>query len=378
MTKKSTGKTQRNTLDSKHQAQLRQFEKAPDKMKTLSKKKKSLENEFQKLSNLDYSEVNQQVIDRKATVLEEIKSIEKEINRLDSNIDEVMYYNDTIDYLESYYDEKKEEKKKVIKINELSNFFKRSHKDKSEYKKSQLFKNYMVATENIQKRVSKKTKFKPRFCKNKECKNKELILHLKEGYLVCTNCGQCEEILLDSDKPNYKDPVPDSSAYAYKRINHLNEWLAQFQAKESTDIPDYIYEKILVEIKKENLINKTIKPIKMKEILKKLGFSRYYEHVPHIINKVTGAPPPKVTREVEEKLRDMFRRMQDPFVLFCPKERKNFLNYAYTLHKCCELLELDDFLPCFPLLKSPQKLREQDMIWKKICNYLNWEFISSI
>ena len=75
MTKKSTGKNQRNTLDSKHQSQLRQFEKTPDKMKSLSKKKKSLENEFQKLSNLDYSEVSYQVIDRKATILEEIKSI---------------------------------------------------------------------------------------------------------------------------------------------------------------------------------------------------------------------------------------------------------------------------------------------------------------
>ena len=116
----------------------------------------------------------------------------------------------------------------------------------------------------------------------------------------------------------------------------------------------------------------------MRQILKRLNLNKYYEHAQHIINKVTGVPPPKVTREVEEKLRDMFRQMQNPFLLYCPKKRKNFLNYSYTLHKCCELLELDDFLPCFPLLKNTQKLREQDMVWKKICNYLNWEFISSI
>ena len=42
------------------------------------------------------------------------------------------------------------------------------------------------------------------------------------------------------------------------------------------------------------------------------------------------------------------------------------------------ILELDDFLECFPLLKSPEKLKEQDVIWEKICKHLKWEFISSI
>ena len=37
-------------------------------------------------------------------------------------------------------------------------------------------------------------------------------------------------------------------------------------------------------------------------------------------------------------------------------------------------LELDDLLQYFPLLKSPQKLMEQDQVWKKFCKYLKWEF----
>ena len=47
------------------------------------------------------------------------------------------------------------------------------------------------------------------------------------------------------------------------------------------------------------------------------------------------------------------------------------------LHKFCELLELDHLLDCFTLHKDPNKLMENDDIWKKICQYLNWEFISS-
>ena len=61
-----------------------------------------------------------------------------------------------------------------------------------------------------------------------------------------------------------------------------------------------------------------------------------------------------------------------------PPERQNFLSYTYVLHKFCELLELDDLLRCFPLLKSREKLQEQDAIWEKICNDLGWCFYKSI
>ena len=62
----------------------------------------------------------------------------------------------------------------------------------------------------------------------------------------------------------------------------------------------------------------------------------------------------------------------------CPNNRKNFLSYSYVLHKFCELLEYDNLLPHFPLLKSREKLQQQDNIWKLICKDLNWEFIPSI
>ena len=126
------------------------------------------------------------------------------------------------------------------------------------------------------------------------------------------------------------------------------------------------------------MLDKYITPKKMRNILKKLNYNKYYEHIQHIIYKISGIEPPKMTREVEEKFRQMFKECQIPFQLYCPKNRKNFLSYSYTLHKFCELLDLNDFLICFPLLKSNEKLKDQDRIWKKICEYLNWEFKQSI
>jgi hypothetical protein len=112
--------------------------------------------------------------------------------------------------------------------------------------------------------------------------------------------------------------------------------------------------------------------------LKKIGLTQFYEHSTHIISKLSGRPPPTINRETEEKLRLMFKQIQTPFEKYCPRSRINFLSYSYVLHKFCELLELDDFLECFPYLKSREKLIIQDKIWENICKDLRWEFISSV
>ena len=207
----------------------------------------------------------------------------------------------------------------------------------------------------------------------------EMIFSANEAVFTCTQCGHQEFVLIDSDKPSYKDPPREICYYAYKRINHFNEWLAQFQAKESTEIPQEVYDAILVELKKERILEfSTLKPAKIREILKKLKFNSYYEHVPHILSRLNGHTAPVMDRETEEKLRYLFKEIQPSFQKHCPADRSNFLSYSYVLYKLCELLELDRFLHCFPLLKNRDKLYAQDKIWEKICKDLQWEFYRSI
>jgi hypothetical protein len=205
-----------------------------------------------------------------------------------------------------------------------------------------------------------------------------MIMCLNEANLTCSKCGHQEFILVDSDKPSYKDPPREVCYYAYKKINHFNEWLAQFQAKESTEIPGEIYDAILVQLKKERITNMaSLKPTKLREILRKMKASKYYEHIPHIINRLNGQNAPCMSREDEEKLRHMFREIQPSFKKHCPKGRRNFLSYGYVLYKMCELLEMDEYLPCFPLLKNRDKLYLQDKTWEKICGEMNWQYIST-
>jgi hypothetical protein len=201
----------------------------------------------------------------------------------------------------------------------------------------------------------------------------------EEGILVCPSCGSEEYMLVVSDFPSFRDPPKERNNYAYKKINHLNEILNQFQAKESTIIPEEVMNEIVCEIKKRRIQNVAeLTEIAMREILKKLNRSKYYEHATHILSRLNGNPPPTITPEIEEKIRTMFQEIQAPFLLYCPDDRTNFLSYSYILYKFFELLELDEYKVYFPLLKSRDRLIAHDIIWKKICDYLRWEYVPSV
>ena len=200
-----------------------------------------------------------------------------------------------------------------------------------------------------------------------------------EGILVCPKCGSEEYALVVSDFPSFRDPPKERNNYAYKKINHLNEILNQFQAKESTIIPEDVMNEVILEIRKRRITNiADLTEEDIRQILKKLNRSKYYEHRAHILSRLNGNPPPTITPEIEEKIRAMFQEIQAPFLLYCPDDRTNFLSYSYILYKFFELLELDEYKAFFPLLKSRDRLIAHDNIWKKIWDYLNWEFISSV
>ena len=200
-----------------------------------------------------------------------------------------------------------------------------------------------------------------------------------EGILVCPSCGSEEYALVVSDFPSFRDPPKERNNYAYKKINHLNEILNQFQAKESTIIPEEVMNEVVMEIKKRRINNiADLSEEDIRQILKKLNRSKYYEHRAHILSRLNGNPPPTITPEIEEKIRAMFQEIQAPFLLYCPNDRTNFLSYSYILYKFFELLELDEYKVFFPLLKSRDRLISHDQIWAKICAYLHWEFISSV
>ena len=217
--------------------------------------------------------------------------------------------------------------------------------------------------------------FNSEICKN--CNNGELIRVDNEGIMICNKCFSTTQFLIENEKPTYKEPPKEVCFYAYKRINHFREILAQFQAKETTLIPDIVIENIKQQIKKERLDITLTTNKRLKEVLKKLKYNKYYEHIPFIKDKL-GIKPPIMTPELEETLCNLFMDIQVPYAKYCPDDRVNFLNYYYTIHKLCELLNQTQFLSYFPMLKDREKRIEQDEIWKNICKELDWKFNPTI
>jgi len=197
--------------------------------------------------------------------------------------------------------------------------------------------------------------------------------------LICMDCGTIEGTIGDELTYKEEQEIEKNIVYSYKRENHFNEWISQFQGNERTTIGTDIIEKLRFEFKKQKVkeVN-DITHAKVRGLLKKLRLNKYYEHVPYITTILNGITPPKMSPMLEERLRLMFAEIQPPFEKHCPSERKNFLSYSYVLYKFCELLGEDEYLPYFPLLKSKEKLKQQDKIWKDVTNELHWEYIPTI
>ncbi len=363
---------------------------------TLDNKHKEFLNEFSKDENDRIPELKlerQQIkhfleVQNNSLTLEQKLDYQDKINEITQNIKEIKnkkkeYFLDNSKFIFDYFENKKNistgSTSNVSDKNKLVNsFFKIKQEDTinkiNQSKTHNIVQKYLS---NIDDTFIDMNSF---ICQTDICQicNKgELIPLEDEGILMCNACFRSVPYLIENEKPSYKEPPKEVCFYAYKRINHFKEILAQFQGKETTQIPPDVIENIKLQIKKERIELNQITNIKTKEILKKLGYNKYYEHIPFIKDKL-GIKPPIMTPELEDTLCNLFVELQSPYSKYCPDDRVNFLNYYYTAYKLCELLGEDQYLEHFPMLKDREKRIEQDSIWRKICEELDWEFIPTI
>ena len=378
-----------NTLDSYHKKYIKRFDNKKE-LNKLQKQLHSLDLKYNKLLKKDLSKCNKKEIEQRINLKDTINEIKNKIDNIIKKKDESLYYLKTMDELELYYKKtdkeekkikhKKEEKQSIMdfllnknkkKQNNLNNFITKEKK----IDKKQIFNDYLLKLNNNKKNKIEYVK-NYTFCD--KC-NREKVLIPAEALYVCYGCGECNSTLIDSDKPSYKEPILEVCSFSYKRNTHFIECLNKFQALETTTIPQNVYDLILKEISKEKITDlKTITSSKMRSILKKINKTKYYEHIFHIINKINGVPPPKLSKELEDKMILMFKQTQDPFSKICPDDRTNFLSYSYVIRKLLEILNETEYIKYFPLLKSREKLYQQDVMWKAICNDLGWPFNPSI
>ena len=366
------------TLDGKHKEFVNEFTKDElDTIPRLKEERYSLKKQLEIETELSIEQI-MEIKDRIKEINETIKQLKNKKNN---------YYLDNSEYIFGYFENKKnidniEETNKVTtsKNQLLFNIFKikpdilEKETDITVNNNKDLVQKYL---RNIDDAFLDMNSFvrETDICQN--CFKGEMIPLDDEGVLICNICAINIPYLIENEKPSYKEPPKEVCFYAYKKINHFKEILAQFQGKETTQIPDEVIEQIQQQIKKERISLEQLTHHKTKEILKKLGFNKYYEHIAFIKNKL-GIKPPVFSPELEDTLCNLFMEIQAPYAKTSPDYRVNFLNYYYVLFKFCELLEETQYLHDIPLLKDREKLIEQDETWKKMCFELDWEFIPTV
>lgn len=370
------------TIDEKHTSLLEEFDKIDKETIPELENERALLKEHLKTSDNDN-------IDKKMEMKDRIRDITEQLNVLRTKRKNYLLKNAT--YIFNYFEEKKKISiGETTNKNVLNSFFKVKVKDSSGNSdianvNSTKYKNSRQFYQNYWKNVNNE------ICYNSEynipsdicirCNKGEMIPQDDEGIMICNNnkCGVYVQFIVDNDKPTYKEPPNEVTYNAYVRLNHFKEILSQFQAKETTQIPADVIDTIKRRIKKERIQDMVseINYEKMREILKKLGYNRYFEHIQYI-NSILGIKPPVMSDELQDTLCVLFIEIQEPWAIHCPAYRTNFFNCTYTLYQLCVLLDQTQYLPFIPMMKDREKQLEQDMVWKKVCDTLDWEFVPTV
>jgi hypothetical protein len=219
--KNNKNKRHITTLEQEHRKKDKYFNskqnKLPNKKIELNQCKKELK-ELEEKNACDYTDID---INNKANLKDKIIELEREIYNIENNIEEMDYYYKTSELICDYYDNTYENND--IVVTDIMDFFNNKSIVKDTNKnKATLLNDYnkIIGQPCINK--NKSYNF-IKYCNN--C-NIEKVINPSEGICECIQCGETELIIVESDRPNYKDPIPDNSAYAYKRINHQElRWL---------------------------------------------------------------------------------------------------------------------------------------------------------
>lgn len=332
------------------------------------------------VNNQGFFDLNSDIPPKIYKLEAENKDLEKQINEIVSGEKEINYILKTCNLINDYVI--LEDRERDLMIQENENVEQELYE--LNQKKNDIIDEYMKIVE------PNYTSFRKLGCNRKDlfCETCDSRLIPSGGFAVCYDCGMSKPMVQQSEELGYKElqELDYRPQFTYQKETHLEDWLRRFQAKENKEIPQDILDKVILEAHKQRVKDlSTLTELQVKKYLKKLELNDYYDNVISIINRINKRPPFILTQEVETKIKEMFQQIQAPFEKHKDPNRKNMLSYSYLLHHFFLILGLPQFSKYFFLLKSPEKLRQQDQTFKKIVEELSktdpktpWKFHPSI
>lgn len=247
-------------MDTQHSHKMQQFIENQQRIKELRQQIAEVKNEYQQLSSQkrDPSISVEDFMDRLIHLQDSMMSMETDLNSLEESTNELDYLTNMGDILFRYYDIidkgfQTEEtlqmtKNKPVVANSILKYLLKPAAPTTDYPSNEsvpgttdpvnndrasLLEKYMAftetnhvksnfvdASESVGGAGSNKT-----INKCHHCQSQDRSIMLNDGLIYCNECHTVENVLIDHDRPSFKEAPKEVSYFSYKRINHFNESL---------------------------------------------------------------------------------------------------------------------------------------------------------
>ena len=234
-------KNKKSTLNNHHRLILEKFKKEKKKLPKYKLDLEKIQKRFDKLNKKNNIKCSDKEIETKFNLKEQLKVLEKKIKNIEEQKEKNDYFLSTFDLLNDYFTNRQncsdcEEPSEPEEESTVINFFKKKDDNqmsmdnfinkKNKIKNSDLYEKYL---NKIEPKYSGKHEFIKNFDLCPQCKIKKMLIQ-NEGRYVCQGCGRSDNIIIDSEKPSYKEAMSsDCSSLKIEYIIFIN-----FQSRRTT------------------------------------------------------------------------------------------------------------------------------------------------
>ena len=216
----------KKTLDIHHQNKIEEIRTTRIKLEDKRAQLSLINQEIDSLSGNLNSDNKDTAIERLIVLRDNLLDVQDSINILESKCNETNYYRNMANILFKYYDIN-ENCDDVNKQGSSSNtsilkYFLINNAqpvlpENQDVDKSSLIDSYMSFVDDGY--IREKIHDAQDTCAS--CGSQAMTIMTNDGYIFCNDCFSIEYIIIDHEKPSYRDPPKEISYFAYKRINHF-------------------------------------------------------------------------------------------------------------------------------------------------------------
>ena len=132
-------------------------------------------------------------------------------------------------------------------------------------------------------------------------------------------------------------------------------------------------------IKKELDPNTPITPKLIRKFVLDYDRLDLYNYAEQISNKLNKIVFPEFDIDLENKLRDMFTKVEEAWHLIQYAEadsdkKQTFFNFSYIINRLLRVLKRTEYLGMFTIMKTDDKIQQYDVIFKKVCECYEWNY----